>query len=304
MRNCTQPRPADHNSKSLAKPMHTPQAYSTSAPYVGSAAPSPMYMGIPPYGTSVFNGTSLPPYDVPFPGGSAYHYNYGSRLSGGSPFRPLHLSGPPPYSSGTMIGTGGIYGVPPPIMERYGLGLPMGHSAMGPRPGFFPEDKSQNKDGTRDNDWTCPKCGNVNFSFRTICNMRKCNTPKPGSQGAKSGKSSNMPEGSWKCEKCNNINYPFRTKCNRPNCGAEKPSESIESPSQPTDENDQVCCVIHLFHTTISLALSGSLSAICVPLIQLNIRIELLFFIYSFMGTTHFQLFTLMPFSLQFYFVQ
>nr|GMD97834.1 ranBP2-type zinc finger protein At1g67325 isoform X1 [Ipomoea batatas] len=190
MRNCTQPRPADHNSKSLAKPMHTPQAYSTSAPYVGSAAPSPMYMGIPPYGTSVFNGTSLPPYDVPFPGGSAYHYNYGSRLSGGSPFRPLHLSGPPPYSSGTMIGTGGIYGVPPPIMERYGLGLPMGHSAMGPRPGFFPEDKSQNKDGTRDNDWTCPKCGNVNFSFRTICNMRKCNTPKPGSQGAKSGKSS------------------------------------------------------------------------------------------------------------------
>lgn len=104
-----------------------------------------------------------------------------------------------------------------------------------------------------------------------------------------------MPEGSWKCEKCNNINYPFRTKCNRPNCGAEKPSESIESPSQPTDENDQVCCVIHLFHTTISLALSGSLSAICVPLIQLNIRIEILFFIYSFMGTTHFQLFTLMP---------
>lgn len=37
-------------------------------------------------------------------------------------------------------------------------------------------------DTTRDNDWTCPKCGNVNFSFRTVCNMRKCNTPKPGSQ--------------------------------------------------------------------------------------------------------------------------
>ncbi|CAL5419353.1 unnamed protein product [Camellia sinensis] len=51
---------------------------------------------------------------------------------------------------------------------------------MGPRPGFFPDDKYQKKDGTRDNDWTCPKCGNVNFSFRTVCNMRKCNTPKPG----------------------------------------------------------------------------------------------------------------------------
>eukprot|EP00249_Psilotum_nudum_P006075 c19441_g1_i2 orf=207-1022(+) len=28
-------------------------------------------------------------------------------------------------------------------------------------------------------DWTCPKCGNVNFSFRTTCNMRKCGTSKP-----------------------------------------------------------------------------------------------------------------------------
>lgn len=37
-------------------------------------------------------------------------------------------------------------------------------------------------DGARDNDWKCPKCGNVNFSFREVCNMRKCDTPKPGSQ--------------------------------------------------------------------------------------------------------------------------
>lgn len=109
-----------------------------------------------------------------------------------------------------------------------------------------------------------------------------------------------MPEGSWKCEKCNNINYPFRTKCNRPNCGAEKPSESKESPLQPTDENDQVCCVIHLLHTTTCLALSGSLSAIYVLLIQLNIRNKLVFFNYSLMGTTHFQLFSLMPFPFSF----
>lgn len=55
-----------------------------------------------------------------------------------------------------------------------------------------------------------------------------------------------MPDGSWKCEKCNNINYPFRTKCNRQNCGAEKPDQSKKSPSPAEDENDQVCCVIHL----------------------------------------------------------
>lgn len=56
-----------------------------------------------------------------------------------------------------------------------------------------------------------------------------------------------MPEGSWKCEKCNNINYPFRTKCNRQNCGADKPAESKKSLSPTTEENEQVCCVIHFF---------------------------------------------------------
>ncbi|KAL0385346.1 UNVERIFIED_CONTAM: RanBP2-type zinc finger protein [Sesamum radiatum] len=282
MRNCTQPRPADHTSKSTIRPMQTPQGYSSVAPYVGAGAPSSMYMDIPPYASSLLNGPSIPPYDMPFAGGSAYHYNYGNHLSGGSPYRPLHLAGHPPYTSGSMMGNGislsillganfniittqmssllygifrycylllilcpsyvfpcsGMYGVPP-LMDRYGLGLPMSPT-MGLRPGFFPEDKSQKKaDGTRDNDWSCPKCGNVNFSFRTVCNMRKCNTPKPGPQGAKSGKNSNMPEGSWKCDKCNNINYPFRTKCNRQNCGADKPSETKKSPPEPAEENDQ-----------------------------------------------------------------
>ncbi|XP_065874944.1 ranBP2-type zinc finger protein At1g67325 [Euphorbia lathyris] len=242
MRNCTQPRPADHNSKSAPKPVQPLQNYPSSAPYVGSGAPSSMYMGVPPpYGSSHFNGSSIPPYEVPFSGGSAYHYNYNSRLSAGSPYRPLHISGPPPYSGGSMIGNG-VYGLPP-LMDRYGLAMPMGPAAMGPRPGFFPDDKSLKKsaDVTRDNDWTCPKCGNINFSFRTVCNMRKCNTPKPGSQAAKNEKNpkQKMPEGSWKCEKCNNINYPFRTKCNRQNCGAEKPAESKESPSAAAEETDQ-----------------------------------------------------------------
>ncbi|KAL7168673.1 hypothetical protein ACSBR2_039006 [Camellia fascicularis] len=157
--------------------------YSSSAPYVGSGAPSSMYMGVPPYGSSLFNGSSMSPYDVPFSGGSAYPYNYGSRLSGGNLYRPLHIAGPTPYSSGCMMGNSGMHGMPP-LMGRYslGMGMAMGHAGMGPRPGFFPDDKYQKKDGMRDNDWTCPKCGNVNFSFRTVCNMRKCNTPKPRPQ--------------------------------------------------------------------------------------------------------------------------
>ncbi|MCD7458388.1 hypothetical protein HAX54_038076 [Datura stramonium] len=189
----------------------SPRSHSPSAAYVGSGAP-------------LFNVYGRKP------------------PSGRQPiYRPLHLTAPPPYTGGSVMGNGGMYGVPPLMWDRYGLALPMAPAAMAPRPGFYPDDNSQKKDGTRDNDWTCPKCGNVNFSFRTVCNMRKCNTTKPGSQVSKSAKNTkpDTPEGSWKCEKCNNINYPFRTKCNRQNCGAEKPSESKKSPSQSADENDQ-----------------------------------------------------------------
>lgn len=158
MRNCTQPRPADHNSvsrfskilcsmskflllkhvfsltndleryfylkkscdivkisyhilfsfqKSAVKPLQAPQAYSAAPPYIGSNAPPSIYLGVPPYGSSLFNGSPVPPYEVPFSGGSAaYHYNYGGRLSAGSPYRPLHLAGPAPYASGSMVGNG------------------------------------------------------------------------------------------------------------------------------------------------------------------------------------------------------
>lgn len=92
------------SQKSASKPVQAPQGYS--APYVGSGAPPSMYLTVPPYGSSLFNGAPIPPYDGPFSGGSAYHYNYGSRLSAGSPYRPLHLSGPAPYSSGSMMGNG------------------------------------------------------------------------------------------------------------------------------------------------------------------------------------------------------
>ncbi|KAF5952810.1 hypothetical protein HYC85_010754 [Camellia sinensis] len=110
MRNCTQSRPADHNSKSAAKPIQPMHGYSSSAPYVGTGAPSSMYMGVPPYGSSLFNGSSMSPYDIPFSGGSAYPYNYSSRLSGGSPWDVQYATPDGPL--------------------WLGMGMAMGHAGM------------------------------------------------------------------------------------------------------------------------------------------------------------------------------
>ncbi|KAI7995261.1 RanBP2-type zinc finger protein [Camellia lanceoleosa] len=65
-----------------------------------------VYGCVPPYGSSLFNGSSMSPYDVPFSRGSTYPYNYGICLSGGSLYRPLHIASPTPYSIGSMMGNG------------------------------------------------------------------------------------------------------------------------------------------------------------------------------------------------------
>ncbi|KAJ9682749.1 hypothetical protein PVL29_018637 [Vitis rotundifolia] len=135
--------------KSTTKPVQAPQGYS-STPYVGASAPFSMYLGVPPYGFSLFNGAPILFYDAYFSRGSTYHYNYGSCLSASNPYRPLHLSGPPPYSSESMIGNGEMYGMPP-LVDYYGLGLPMGHATT------FLKIPSSNKNSKIDYEslWKC-----------------------------------------------------------------------------------------------------------------------------------------------------
>jgi len=75
---------------------------------MGAAAPSSMYLGAPPYAASLLNGPALSPYNLRFPGSSAYPFDYGSR-SVGSPYGPLHMS-VPPFSSGSIMGAGILKG--------------------------------------------------------------------------------------------------------------------------------------------------------------------------------------------------
>uniref|UniRef100_M8CDJ0 RanBP2-type zinc finger protein n=1 Tax=Aegilops tauschii TaxID=37682 RepID=M8CDJ0_AEGTA len=253
MRNCDQSRPADHT-----KAMQTPPHYSVPGRYMPPGTPPSMYLtgAPPPYGSNLYNGHPMPRYGIPqLPPGSGYPYGYGGRVPMGSPYGPMHMAAPPPYSSGSMVGAGGMYSISMP-MDRYGLGSPAGPGAMGTRAGSYSDEGSQKKSAGagRDNDWKCPNCNNINFAFRTVCNMRKCNTPRPDTQGSKPDSSRapkpKTPEGSWKCEKCNNINYPFRTKCNRPSCGEEKPLQANSPDNLATDQDNQI--LIKIIHLLIS----------------------------------------------------
>eukprot|EP00924_Labyrinthula_sp_SR-Ha-C_P013334 snap_masked-scaffold_45-processed-gene-1.72-mRNA-1 protein AED:1.00 eAED:1.00 QI:0/-1/0/0/-1/1/1/0/352 len=67
-------------------------------------------------------------------------------------------------------------------------------------------------------DWICQVCGNKNYSWRHVCNMRKCRAPKPGGFGV------NTPPGSWACLSCGNLNYAERVVCNMRKCRAPKPT--------------------------------------------------------------------------------
>eukprot|EP01018_Ginkgo_biloba_P026776 Gb_38289 [translate_table: standard] len=240
MRNCSASKPADYSSKTVGGPIPTPYGQALPSLYMGAPPATAVYIGsqgIPPaYGASLpFGGASGIHYDMPFSGVSGVPYDYGAHVTASGPYSTMRM--PSSYGHGAVIAQGPGYGATP-LVDGYGLGMPISRGALGLRPGGFPDESGSRKrrgDGLSDGDWVCPKCGNTNFSFRTICNMRNCSTPKPTEHpskmpnGAKSSSKAPPPEGSWTCDKCGNVNYPFRTKCNRANCGAEKPSHKNES---------------------------------------------------------------------------
>ncbi|XP_057981610.1 ranBP2-type zinc finger protein At1g67325-like [Malania oleifera] len=194
---CGAPRPPTTPTAPITSPYNPLPYY-----YGGIGAVPPMPLGISSrYG---------PP--VPLPG---LRYDYGGPGSAHGPYG-LMTTFPPANLGGMGYGSG-------PTINGYGYGF-QGSPWAG---GDIPDNNASRKrrggpDGLSEGDWVCPKCDNVNFAFRTTCNMKKCGAPRPsfGPNQSDSG----VPEGSWTCSKCNNLNYPFRTICNRKGCGNQKPA--------------------------------------------------------------------------------
>merc|ERR1711972_1048289 len=79
---------------------------------------------------------------------------------------------------------------------------------------------------SRDGNWACPQCNNVNYAIRLSCN--RCNAPKPEERPVprRSGRAPVAGvDGNWACPVCRNVNFATRSTCNR--CGEAKPEELI-----------------------------------------------------------------------------
>ncbi|KAK7394560.1 hypothetical protein VNO78_15091 [Psophocarpus tetragonolobus] len=187
---CAAPRPP----LTPPAPITSPYRNSHSFYYGGFGIPPPSY-GMP----SQFGSP------MPHPG---MLYNYGLYVRPHAPYSPLPMF---PYGS-----FGGMdYGLRPRI-DAYGYGFqnpPWTEGLVGDN--FASRKRRGGPDGLSEGDWICPKCDNVNFSFRTTCNIKHCGAAKPSSNQPNTKV---IPEGSWICTKCGNLNYPFRSVCNRKDC--------------------------------------------------------------------------------------
>eukprot|EP00271_Cylindrocystis_brebissonii_P002389 TRINITY_DN12991_c0_g1_i1.p1 TRINITY_DN12991_c0_g1~~TRINITY_DN12991_c0_g1_i1.p1 ORF type:complete len:308 (+),score=70.23 TRINITY_DN12991_c0_g1_i1:192-1115(+) len=211
---------------SMPQPVYEPQA---GLQYMTTPAPAMQYAAVPQGYAPAPSHVLINPY------GAQVAQSYGQPQP-----QPTYMQAPP------MMQPMGVpqYGAP---MDPYQVAPSYMAGGGGGGGGLMvvPQQQQQLQDGRKrrsgpdsEADWNCPKCGNTNFAFRTVCNMRKCSEPKPqpvayskpvsrndaqggGGRGPLAAGSA-LPEGSWTCKGCGNANYPFRTHCNRRNCGLEK----------------------------------------------------------------------------------
>jgi len=136
---------------------------------------------------------------------------YGEGFGGGKMGPSFQGGRPMPYGRGpSSMGPGmdGFFGGPGPMM-----GGPAG--PMGGPP-------------ARTGDWSCPKCGNLNYDRREQCNMRDCDFEKKdlddyssrmgmggfGPGGPAGPRGPEPRPGDWSCPRCQNVNFSHRNRCN------------------------------------------------------------------------------------------
>lgn len=94
----------------------------------------------------------------------------------------------------------------------------MKRSAMMPE--ATPTKAPRGPDASDTNQWTCGKCGNVNYGNRLVCNMRKCGAPRS--------------EEPWICPGCGNENFANRMFCNMRRCQLARPGLTATAMKQAT----------------------------------------------------------------------
>lgn len=103
--------------------------------------------------------------------------------------------------------------------SRMGMGMGMGGFGMGPgSTGMGMRGGPEPRPG----DWDCPRCTNMNFSSREICNGKMegeaCNLRKPefDKYGVPHIRNKDLRKpGDWDCFRCGNINFKIRSACNK-----------------------------------------------------------------------------------------
>ncbi|KAH1234880.1 RanBP2-type zinc finger protein [Glycine max] len=155
---CGAPRP----SLTLTPPAPIISPYRNSHPFYhgGFGIPPPSY-GIP----SQFGSP------IPHPG---LQYDYGLYARARAPYSPLPMFPPASF--------GGINYGPRPRIDGYGYGFqspppPWAEGLVADN--FASRKRRGGPDGLSEGDWICPRCDNVNFAFRTTCNIKHCGAVKP-----------------------------------------------------------------------------------------------------------------------------